>query len=71
MTPEEIEALADAAAAALQLNIASEHRPGVLRYLALAASHAELVNALPLTPADEPASAFTPVSPPAAEGASE
>lgn len=63
MTPEEIEALADAAAAALQLDIAPEHRPGVLHYLALAAGYAELVAAHSVTIADEPAPVFTPVSP--------
>ena len=32
MTPAQIEACVDAAAAALQLPLAPEHRPGVLRF---------------------------------------
>ena len=71
MTPEEIEALADASAAALQLDIAPAHRPGVLYYLALAAGYADLVNSHPVTVADEPAPVFTPVSPPAIAGSAE
>jgi len=63
MTPEEIQACVDANARALGLVIAPEHRPGVLRYFALAASMAELVNGLPLGDHDEPAPVFTPVSP--------
>ena len=39
------------------------HRPGVLRYYALAASMAELVMDAPLGLADEPAPVFVPVSP--------
>ena len=64
MTAEEIDALANAAAAALKLNIAPEHRPGVLHYLALAASYADLINSHPVELEDEPAPVFTPVSPP-------
>ena len=60
MTPEQVEAYVDAAAAALQLPIAPEHRPGVLRYFALAASFAEQVEAVPLAPHDEPAVSFVP-----------
>lgn len=66
MNDKELAAYVDAAAAALQLPIAPEHRPGVLHYFALAASLAELVNAHPLGTADEPAPAFTPVEPPQA-----
>lgn len=65
MTPAQIEACVDATAAALGLELAPEHRPGVLHYFALAASMAELVNSHALTHADEPAAVFTPVSPPA------
>jgi Protein of unknown function (DUF4089) len=65
MTPGEIEACVDAAAAAVGLRIAPEHRPGVLHYFALAASMAELVAAHDLANADEPAPVFMPVSPPA------
>jgi hypothetical protein len=57
------EAYIDAAAEALGLKIAAQHRPGVLRFFALAASMAELVDALPLTAADESGSVFTPVAP--------
>lgn len=64
MTPEQIAALAEATAAALDLPIAPGHRPGVLQYLALAASHAEAVNAFAPAIEDDPAPAFTPVSPP-------
>jgi hypothetical protein len=53
----------DAAAALLQLKLSPMHRPGVLQYFALAASMAELVNGLPLTPADESGSVFAPVPP--------
>ena len=63
MTPQQIEALVVANAAALGLHIAAEHRPGVLNFFTLAATMAELVNAQPLGPEDEPANVFTPVSP--------
>lgn len=63
MRPEDVEALMQAGAAALGLDIAAAHRPGVLRYLALAAAQAELLNALPLMPADEPAPVFSPLPP--------
>jgi hypothetical protein len=59
----QIEAYVDAAAAAIALPLAPEHRPGVLRYFTLAAGLAELVNGLPLGPADEPAGAFLPIEP--------
>jgi len=67
MTPQELEALLEANAAALALPIAPEHRPGVLHYLALAASYAELVQAHPLGVADDPAAVFVPVVPPRAD----
>jgi hypothetical protein len=63
MTPAQTETYVDAAAAALQLPLATEHRPGVLNYVALAASMAELVGAHPLAIADDPAEAFVPISP--------
>ena len=68
MTPKEIETYVDAAATLLALPIAPEHRAGVLHYFALAASFADMVNAHPLGVGDEPAGAFMPVSPGAAEG---
>jgi len=63
MTPAQIENFVDAAAAALQLPLAAEHRPGVLNYFALAASMAELVGAHPLAITDDPAEAFVPIAP--------
>jgi hypothetical protein len=63
MTPPEIEAYVDAAAAALKLPLSPPHRPGVLHYFALAASMAELIAAHPLAIEDEPAEAFVPISP--------
>jgi hypothetical protein len=53
----------DAAAAALGLKIAAEHRPGVEMYFELAARMAELLQGLPLTAADEPGNVFRPVEP--------
>ena len=58
-----MEAYVDAAAALLALPIAAAHRPGVVRYFALAAAMAELVEALPLALDDEPAAVFVPVEP--------
>jgi len=63
MTPQQIEAYVDAAAAALDLPIAPEHRPGVLRYFALAADMAALTEAVDLAPHDESALRFDPVAP--------
>ena len=63
MTPAQIEAYVDAAAAALQLPLHAEHRPGVLNYFALAVDLAELLGAPSLAITDDPAEAFVPVSP--------
>jgi hypothetical protein len=63
MDAHQIEAYADAAAAAVGLPLLAEHRPGVIHYLTLAAALADLVMAHPLAPADEPAEAFRPVEP--------
>ena len=63
MNAQQVEAYVDAAAAALQLPLAPEHRPGVLGYFALAASMAQMVNGLPLAVHDDPAPVFVPVSP--------
>jgi hypothetical protein len=57
------EAYVRAAAQTLQLPIATEHLPGVLRFFALAAAMSEQVMGLPLTPADESGSVFKPVEP--------
>jgi len=64
MIPDEIARYVDAAAAALALPIAPEHRAGVLHYFGLAASLAALVEAQPLEGHDEPAPVFVPVAPP-------
>jgi Protein of unknown function (DUF4089) len=63
MTPEQVEHMVDANAAGLGVRIAAEHRKGVLAFYALASRMAELVEGLPLTPADEPGSVFTAVPP--------
>ena len=63
MTPAQIEAYVDAAAAALALPLAAEHRPGVLTYVALAAAMADLVGAHPLAITDDPAESFVPIAP--------
>ena len=63
MSPQSIEAYVEAAAAALEVPLAPEHRPGVLSYFALAAGLAELVMALPLGRDDDPAPAFVPIAP--------
>ena len=63
LTPQQIEACVDAAAAALQLPLAPEHRPGVLQFFGLSAAMADLVMGLPLAVHDEPAPVFEPVAP--------
>jgi len=62
MTPAETEHYVDAAAAALDLRLRGEHRPGVLRYFALAAEFAAVVDAVPLTLHAESAMSFRPVA---------
>lgn len=63
MSPETAARCVEAAAAALELRIAKEHLPGVVRYFGLAAEMAALVNAEPLTPEDESGAVFRPVPP--------
>lgn len=63
MNAAELEHYLDAAAAAIGLPIAAEHRAAVLGYLALASGFAETVNAVPLDATDEPAMAFVPLLP--------
>ena len=63
MSPEQIEAYVDASASALDLPLRPEHRAGVLRYFALAADMAELVDAVALDVHVEPAVHFSPVLP--------
>ena len=63
MERQQVEAYVDAAAAAIGLPIAAEHRPGVAHYVALAATMAELVITLALDVDDDPAPVFTPIAP--------
>jgi hypothetical protein len=63
MTPAQIEAYVDAAAAVLQVPLDAAHRPGVLGYFALAAEMAALLGDLPLGIADDPAEAYVPIPP--------
>ena len=58
-----MEAYVDAASAAIDLKLDDSHRPGVLRYVALAADMAALVDAVELAPHDETAVHFAPISP--------
>jgi len=53
----------DAAAATLGLSLTQEQRKGVALYFGLAASMAELLQGLPLGPADESGTVFVPVAP--------
>ncbi|MDM0053306.1 DUF4089 domain-containing protein [Variovorax sp. J22R115] len=63
MTPAQIESYVDATSAALGLRLRPDHRPGVVRFFGLAAEFAALVEAVPLSPHDELAVNFTPVTP--------
>jgi Protein of unknown function (DUF4089) len=56
-------AYVDAAASTLGLKVTAEQRAGVLMYFVLAAQMAELVQGLPLGPADESGNVFAPVVP--------
>jgi uncharacterized protein YaaQ len=56
-----VEAYVDAAAAVLGLPLAAEHRPGVVRYVELAAGFAERVMDFPLDVAVEGANVFVAV----------
>jgi hypothetical protein len=58
---KDIEAYVDAAADAIGLPIAPEHRPGVLRYVELVAAMAPRVMDFELALADEAANVFVPV----------
>ena len=59
----DVERYADAAAQALGLPLAAEHRPGVLRHLHMVAQMAPMVMDFPLSPSVESANAFRPVGP--------
>ena len=63
MTPEQTEAYVDAAAAALNLSLRPEDRPGVLRFFALAAEFGAVLDAVPLEAHAESAVVFKPVVP--------
>jgi hypothetical protein len=67
MTPAQVSAYVDAAAAALDLRVRADFRPGVLRYFTLASEFAALIDAVPLQPHDEAAMCFVPVEPRAEE----
>jgi hypothetical protein len=60
MSSETIERWVDATAAAVGLKIAAEHRPGVVRYVQLAAGFAEQVMDFELKATDEAATVFAP-----------
>ena len=68
LSPRVIAAAVDAAAALLDLPLAAAHRPGVLRFYALAAEMAQLVLAVPLGRDDESGAVFQPVEPKAVDG---
>ncbi len=53
----------EAAAASIGLHVPAELKPGVLRFLQLAAGMADRVLAFPLEPGDEPGSVWHPVEP--------
>ena len=61
MNAPQIEAAVDAAAAVLDLPLSPAHRPGVLRFYALAAEMAQVVMAVPLGRDDESGAVFQPV----------
>lgn len=61
ITPMQIEAAVSSAAALLELPLAPEHLPGVLRFYALAAEMAQVVLAVPLGHGDESGAVFRPV----------
>jgi hypothetical protein len=63
MTPAQTETYVDAAAAVIGLPLGPEHRPGVLRFFALAAEMAAVLEAVPLGAHAEPAVTFVPVGP--------
>lgn len=62
MTETNIAAYVDATAELIGLPLHPDHRPGVLRYFALAASMAEALSAAPVGVEVEGADVFLPVS---------
>jgi Protein of unknown function (DUF4089) len=67
-SPDALEAAVDATAALLDLPLAPAHRPGVLRFYALAAEMAQVVLAVPIGRDDESGAVFRPVEPKAQDG---
>lgn len=67
MNGSDIERHVTATATLIGLPLQVEHRAGVLRYFAIASAMAALVMEQALTPQDEPAEVFVPVSPAATE----
>lgn len=63
LTPQQVEALVSANAAALDLRLAAEHKPGVVAFFTLAAGMADLVMGQPLGVEEESGSVFVPVAP--------
>ena len=63
MDSEIAEAYVDAAAAALDLPLHPDHRPGVLTYFRLAAAMADLVAGQALHVDDDAAPLFVPIGP--------
>ena len=61
MNAAQIEAAVDATAAVLHLPLSPAHRPGVLRFYALAEQMAQVVMAVPLGRDDESGAVFQPV----------
>jgi len=59
-----LDAFMNAASVALDLPLDPAYRPGVLRYLGLAAAMAQQLDAIPLSERVEPAVRFEPVCPP-------
>ncbi len=64
LSTEALAAFMDASSVALDLPLAPAHRPGVLRYLGIAAAMARTLEHYPLSERVEPAVRFEPVSPP-------
>ncbi len=63
LTPQQVEALVNANAAALDLRLAAEHKPGVIAFFTLAAGMADLVMGQALGLEDESGAVFQPVAP--------
>ncbi|MCW5664908.1 MAG: DUF4089 domain-containing protein [Piscinibacter sp.] len=63
LTSQQAEALMNASAAALDLHLFAEHKPGVVHYLVLASGMADLVMGQALGIEDESGAVFEPVAP--------